>query len=55
MSFTLDQIQSTVEDLFSKFDINKDGVLEKNEVELLINSCLKQFGVQRQATQQEIR
>lgn len=51
---TDDQLRQAIDAIFSKYDTDKSGTLEENEVFNLINDAFKSLGRNRDVSQQEV-
>ncbi len=54
MAYTDAELKSAVDSVFSQFDKDNSGSLDKSEVLALINAALSSMGAGRQATSQEV-
>jgi Ca2+-binding EF-hand superfamily protein len=54
MSYNQEQLVQAVDAVFTKYDTDKSGTLDSNEVFNLINDALKHMKSTRQVTQQEV-
>lgn len=54
MSYSEEQLRSAVDAVFSKFDADKSGTLEKGELKALISAALKHMNAGRDPTEQEV-
>ena len=54
MSYNDEQIRKAVENVFQRYDKDKNGSLDQSEVTQLINDALKQMNQNRKVTQQEV-
>ena len=50
-----DQLRQAIDAIFNKYDTDKSGTLEGNEIFNLINDAFKSLGRTRQVTQQEVQ
>jgi Ca2+-binding EF-hand superfamily protein len=50
-----DQLRQAIDAIFSKYDTDKSGTLEGNEIYNLINDAFKSLGRNRQVSQQEVQ
>ena len=51
---TDDQLRQAIDAIFNKYDTDKSGTLEDNEIFNLINDAFKSLGRNREVTQQEV-
>lgn len=49
-----DQLRQAIEAIFSKYDVDKSGTLEGNEIFNLINDAFKSLGRNRQVKEDEV-
>lgn len=49
-----DQLRQAIDAIFNKYDTDKSGTLEENEIFNLINDAFKSLGRNREVTQQEV-
>jgi Ca2+-binding EF-hand superfamily protein len=49
-----DQLRQAIEAIFAKYDADKSGTLEGNEIFSLINDAFKSLGRQRQVKEEEV-
>ena len=54
MSYSDEQLRQAVDAVFSQFDADNSGTLDRNEVCNLVNAALNQMGAGRQATPEEV-
>ena len=47
-----DQLRQAIESIFSKYDVDKSGTLEGNEIFNLINDAFKSLGRNRQVKEE---
>lgn len=52
---TDDQLKQAIDAIFNKYDTDRSGTLEENEIYNLINDAFKSLGRQREVTQQEVK
>ena len=50
-----EQLRQAIDAIFSKYDTDKSGTLEDNEINNLINDAFKSLGRNREVTQQEVK
>lgn len=49
-----DQLRQAIDAIFNKYDTDKSGTLEGNEIFLLINDAFKSLGRNREVSQAEV-
>ena len=49
-----DQLRQAIDAIFNKYDTDKSGTLEQNEIFALINDAFKSLGRNREVTAQEV-
>ena len=54
MSYNNEQLRAAVDAVFSHFDADNSGTLDRGEVFNLINAAFTQMNANRQATQEEV-
>ena len=50
-----DQLRQAIDAIFNKYDVDRSGTLEENEIFSLINDAFKSLGRNREVTEQEVR
>lgn len=50
-----DQLRQAIDAIFNKYDTDKSGTLEENEIFNLINDAFKSLGRNREVSQQEVK
>lgn len=49
-----DQLRQAIDAIFTKYDVDKSGTLEGNEIFCLINDAFKSLGRSREVKQEEV-
>lgn len=52
---TDDQLKQAIDAIFNKYDVDRSGTLEDNEIFSLINDAFKSLGRNKQVSQQQVR